>query len=254
MATRLRPGPVTHPPEFADIPGARIAYRTWGGDPDAQTTSHAWGSPDVPAVVWLHGASGDGTTWAEIAPTLPVRSHALDRRGYGASSRFPAAEYGPAAEVDDIIGLLDVLGLDRAVIAGHSAGGVVAWRTAVTFPARVAALILEECPAPLPHDLHPVHPDGEPDYDWAARLSILTHVNNPDPTWWDDLTRIEAPTLVIAGGPTSHFAQDEIHRMAAQIPGSELRTIKAGHAVHANQPAAFTSVVTTFLAAALTRR
>ncbi|WP_217809778.1 alpha/beta fold hydrolase [Micromonospora sp. NBS 11-29] len=48
--------------------------------------------------------------------------------------------------------------------------------------------------------------------------------------------RINVPTLVVAGGPTSHLPQHELARMAPRIPAARLVTIDAGHAVPANRP------------------
>jgi 3-oxoadipate enol-lactonase len=218
--------------EFAALDGIRLAYRTWG-DPAARP------------MVWLHGGSSDGDSWAGIAPGLPVHSYAIDLRGYGASDR--SERYGPEVSRDDVVAFLDALGLDRVTLAGHSAGAVVAYLTAITHPDRVAALVLEEPVPPVPHDMHPVRPDGELPYDFAARLATLAWVNEPDPVWWDRLATITAPTLLIAGGEQSHLDQDDLARMAARIPGAELVTIAAGHGVHGVRPAEFTAAVAGFL-------
>ncbi|GLY03449.1 MULTISPECIES: alpha/beta hydrolase [Actinoplanes] len=222
--------------DVVDVPGARIAYRVHGP---------VDGPGDGRPVVWLHGGSSDGTSWETVAAALPLRSYALDLRGYGASSR--ASAYGIKITQQDVIAVLDALGLDRVVLAGHSAGGVVAWRAALAHPGRFTALILEEPPPPVPHRLDPPPPTGPIPYDWAARQAVLDVVNNPDPSWWDDLSRITVPTLMIAGGPESFLDQDTLRRMAAEIPGSTFVTIGGGHRAHVNKPAEFTAAVADFL-------
>jgi pimeloyl-ACP methyl ester carboxylesterase len=78
-------------------------------------------------------------------------------------------------------------------------------------------------------------------------LGVLGQLNDPDPAWWDRLTDITAPTLVIAGGPTSHIPQDKLAEAAARLPHGTLQVIPAGHEVHANRPAEFTAAVLQFL-------
>lgn len=68
---------------------------------------------------------------------------AYDARGHGASS--PATEpraYGYAELTDDLVAILDGLGIDRAVLAGASMGAHTALRLALTAPARVAGLVV----------------------------------------------------------------------------------------------------------------
>jgi 3-oxoadipate enol-lactonase len=80
-----------------------------------------------------------------------------------------------------------------------------------------------------------------------VRPAVINQLNAPDPNWWESIARISAPTLVIAGGPTSHPPQDTIAAMADQFPAGPLVTIPAGHQVHATRPAEFSTEVRTFL-------
>jgi pimeloyl-ACP methyl ester carboxylesterase len=70
--------------------------------------------------------------------------HAIapDQRGYGGSDR-PAdvAAYDMHHLCGDLVGLLDVLGLERAVFAGHDWGGFVAWAMPILHPDRCAGVI-----------------------------------------------------------------------------------------------------------------
>ncbi|MEV1330965.1 alpha/beta fold hydrolase [Micromonospora costi] len=222
--------------EFAELPALRMAYRTWG-------PRH--GRP----VLLLPGGAADGSTWATVAARLAddgLRSYAPDPRGFGASDR--TGPYGLAVARDDVRALCDVLALDRPVLVGHSSGAVVAALFAEAHPDRVAALVLEEPPPPVPLGLRlPARPPGPLGYDWAAREAVVADLNRPDPDGWARFGRITAPTLVVAGGPASHLPQADLARMAARLPAGDLVTIDAGHAVHASHPDEFVAAVRAFL-------
>ncbi|MGV9369467.1 MULTISPECIES: alpha/beta fold hydrolase [Micromonospora] len=222
---------------YADLPGLRMAYRSWG---------RAGGRP----LVALHGGTGSGESWATLAAALgaTTRTYAPDLRGYGATG--PASAYSLELVRDDVRGLLDALELPRVTVLGHSSGAVAAHLLARAYPDRVAALVLVEPPPPVPLGLRlPPRPDGPLPYDWAAREAFVAELNAPPPTWWEGLAEITAPTLVVAGGPASHLPQHELARMAARIPAARLVVVEGGHAVPAARPAEFATAVRDFLAA-----
>ncbi|MFD0584479.1 alpha/beta fold hydrolase [Dactylosporangium darangshiense] len=72
-------------------------------------------------------------------------------------------------------------------------------------------------------------------------------LREPDPAWWEALARIEAPTLVLSGGPKSHIPPARLKAMTAAIPGARLVTIAAGHRIHSTALPQFTAAVLEFL-------
>lgn len=210
--------------------------------------TRTWGPPAAPAMVLLHGVTGDGGAWAEFAPRFADRWHVIapDQRGHGRSRHAEAYSFDLFA--DDLHGLLDAYDIERAVLVGHSMGGVVAYRYAERHPERVAAMVLEEAPPPVPlgRELGP-RPAGELDYDWALRAPILAELNDPGPDWPDRLATIAVPTLVVAGGERSHLPQADIATMAGFMPAARLVTIDAGHLVHETRPDEFATAVKDFL-------
>jgi 2-succinyl-6-hydroxy-2,4-cyclohexadiene-1-carboxylate synthase len=94
----------------------------------------------------LHGFTGSAATWAGLAAQLAPQRQciALDLIGHGKSGA-PAdpARYTMDHAVQDIAGLLDVLGISRVDLLGYSLGGRLALQFAVAAPGRVRALILE---------------------------------------------------------------------------------------------------------------
>ncbi|MDG4820547.1 alpha/beta hydrolase [Asanoa sp. WMMD1127] len=201
-------------------------------------------------MVLLHGGGGDGSTWDELAPRFAQRRpvHVPDLRGMGRSER--TGPYGMTVFRDDLLALLDRLALDRVVLVGHSLGGFVSFLATLAAPDRVEALVLEECPPPVPLGI-PVPtglPPSAPYYDREIRPAVLETLNGPDPRWWAELSAIPVPVLVVAGGPTSFLPQDVLAKMAARIQAGELVTIPVGHLVHPEAPDAFADAVETFLA------
>src|SRR5688572_23096480 len=71
----------------------------------------------------------------------------MDLRGFGQSA--PAEHYDIAAQLADIAGVLDTLGLPRAPLIGHSLGATFLQDFAVTRPDRLAALVLADPTARL---------------------------------------------------------------------------------------------------------
>jgi pimeloyl-ACP methyl ester carboxylesterase len=94
-------------------------------------------------VVCLHGITAQHRAFNAAARYLEP-SHGLvgvDLRGRGDSDK-PESGYSLEAHAADVVRVLDHLGLQRAVLAGHSMGGFVALKTALLFPERVRALVL----------------------------------------------------------------------------------------------------------------
>jgi pimeloyl-ACP methyl ester carboxylesterase len=98
-----------------------------------------------PAVVLCHGFPELAYSWRHQVPALAAagfRAIAPDQRGYGGTDR-PAevAAYDIHHLTGDLVGLLDALGIERAVFAGHDWGGLIVWQMALLHPARTAGVI-----------------------------------------------------------------------------------------------------------------
>jgi 2-hydroxy-6-oxonona-2,4-dienedioate hydrolase len=98
---------------------------------------------DEPALVLMHGFPDDSRIYDRLVPALsPRRAVVFDFLGYGGSGRPPAGAAGPAGHLHQLGAVLDGLGLETAVLAGHDASGPVAVDYALTAPGRVGELIL----------------------------------------------------------------------------------------------------------------
>jgi 2-hydroxy-6-oxo-octa-2,4-dienoate hydrolase len=105
------------------------------------------GEPDAPPVLLLHG-SGPGVTayanWRLTIPTLATRLRVVapDLVGFGFTERSGDVEYSMDLWVDQVLGVLDGLGIERASVVGNSFGGGLALRLATRHPDRVHRLVL----------------------------------------------------------------------------------------------------------------
>ncbi|HZT54033.1 MAG TPA: alpha/beta fold hydrolase, partial [Gaiellaceae bacterium] len=106
-----------------DVGGARLWYDEAGTGP---------------AVLLLHGDLGDSGLWEPVVPLLAERVRAIrtDLRFFGRSTG-PAA---PWSWPEDVVGVLDGLGLERAALVGLSLGGQIALDVALAHPERLWAL------------------------------------------------------------------------------------------------------------------
>lgn len=98
-----------------------------------------------PLVILCHGFPESWYSWRHQLAALSAagfRAVAPDMRGYGQSDRPEAVDqYTMLHLVGDMVGLLDALGTDQAVIVGHDWGAPVAWHSALLRPDRFRAVI-----------------------------------------------------------------------------------------------------------------
>ncbi|WP_363321936.1 alpha/beta hydrolase [Phreatobacter sp.] len=102
---------------------------------------------------------------------------AYDLRGFGESSK-PASGYDYASFVKDLAGLMDSLGIRRAVISGHSLGALIAQDFAASHPDRVEALVLT---APQPRTVATAASD--PIKAFIQRMEALPSQTASGPEW-----------------------------------------------------------------------
>lgn len=106
------------------------------------------------AVVLLHGWNGSTFSMRYAIAELAERYRvvAVDLPGYGYSTRAEHLDYTSSRQAAVVLALMDKLGIDRAVVLGHSMGGGVAMRLALADPDRVPKLVLVA--SVTPRELH----------------------------------------------------------------------------------------------------
>ena len=155
----------------AEINGAELNYELSG---------------EGPAVALIHEGVCDLRMWDELVAALAPEFTVLryDMRGYGESTLPP----GPFSQSDDVLTLLDLVGIDNTALVGVSYGGRVALDTAFVAPERVTSLLLA---APGLRDHEWSRTVGEfgdeeerlldaGDVDGATELNVRLWVDGPD--------------------------------------------------------------------------
>jgi pimeloyl-ACP methyl ester carboxylesterase len=208
---------------------------------------------------------------------------AVSHRGHGDSDK-PATGYRVADFAADVVSFLDALGIDRAVLAGHSGSCLVARRVAIDQPERVAGLILEASPTTLRGNarleafvtevvagLHdPIDPgfarafvvDTSSDQLEPAALNQLVTelLKVPARVWQEmftsllayddlaDLGRVAARTLLIWGDSDGLIGREMQERLAAVLPCEDLLVYAGvGHTPRWEDPSRFATDAATFV-------
>lgn len=210
----------------------------------------AWSASEalhVP-VVLLPATAETAEDWDLVASALSASRtvYAINLRGHGGSDW--AGDYSIQSLAGDVCGLLDELGERPVDLVGHSLGGLVACRVACTRPALLRRLVLEDVGLLHPRSAaFPARPDCDMPFDWRVVEQVRPEIDDPDPYWEQIIAAVEAPTLVIAGGPRSHVPQEHVAELVHLLPNGQLVTLDTGHLVHATQPAEFVEQLQAFL-------
>ncbi|SRR6266516_103860 len=125
--------PIEH--GYAEVNGIRLHYAESGSGDDL--------------VILLHGFPEFWYSWRHQLTALGNRYHVVapDMRGYNLSDKPPRiADYRIDLLVEDVIGLIDHFGADKAALVGHDWGAGVAWAVAQKYPKRLRRLAILQVP------------------------------------------------------------------------------------------------------------
>jgi pimeloyl-ACP methyl ester carboxylesterase len=178
--------------------------------------AETFGERGDPAILLIMGSSASMDWWeTEFCERLTAAGRYVvryDHRDTGRSVSYPAGEpgYGFDDLVDDAVGLLDPLGLDRVHVAGMSMGGGIAQVIALSHPERVASLTLIST-SPVDGD-HGVLPSMSEETGAAFAAA-------PEPDWSDDDAVIDFLVHLarVSASPARSFEESDFRRVAACI-------------------------------------
>lgn len=243
---------------------------------------NAAGSP----LVFINSLGTDLRIWDAIIPHF-VASHRIirhDKRGHGVSG-CPVPPYTIRQHADDLVGLLDHLAIESAIVVGISVGGMIAMDFAINHPGRIEKLVLCDT-APkigtvamwneridtlrangmahlgkiiLSRWFAPNFATEQPDayagyYNMLTRTPIDGYTGTcealRDADLWPDVRTIQAPTLVLCGAEDLATPPEDAAQLAAAIPTASFQPIaNAAHLPCIEQPEEMATMLQPFLAA-----
>ncbi|WP_310467977.1 alpha/beta hydrolase [Sphingomonas sp.] len=243
------------------------------------------GDPKGAPLLLLHGFTDTSRSWSLIAPYLDgYRLIIPDQRGHGAADA-PACCYATSVMAEDARLLLNALGIDKAAVAGHSMGSMIAISLAADHPQRVSKIVLigstalvpvkrgdwlfdevSALKAPLDPNspfMKEWHPSNQPtpiDPAFATAgmdelLAVQLHV-------WRGVMRelalvpvgrhaadVKSPVLILSGGKDPLFPAEHHASLVKAFPGAEAHVFAdLGHNPLWERPAELGRVIDAFLA------
>lgn len=243
---------------------------------------------ELPLII-IHGLLGSADNWRSHirAWRRKRRVVAVDLRNHGQSPHADDMSY--TAMSNDVLALMERLGIERAHVLGHSMGGKVAMSIARRAPERVTSLLVADiAPVAYGHghdeifaamrEVQSGRPADRREADEllarhidsrAVRLFLATNLQRGEGelTLRVGLTQIidgypaiiappagerayNGPCMVLRGAESDYVQDDMLPTLRKVLPKARIITLKdAGHWLHADQPAAFSQAVETFIEA-----
>ena len=251
------------------------------------TTLQVWTAGEGSPVLFLHGLGWDSALWWPFVQRYTATHRVIcpDTRGHGGSDA-PPGPYAIAQFAEDMVALLDALGIGRAAVVGLSQGGMTALHMATRSPARVGCLAalataarVDPATAAALEDRIVAQREAGPEA--AARLAARGIFSDAfldrAPGYLDafvtwraamplapleaatragighdvtaDLPAIAVPTLVVAGGADRLIAPAVTRSIADAVPGARFAELPgAGHMLAVEQPGPLAALLDPLLA------
>jgi pimeloyl-ACP methyl ester carboxylesterase len=170
--------------------------------------------------IFQHGLGGDADqTFAFFPPGHPFRLLTLECRGHGETRPLgPEDKLSIATFADDVIELMEELGIERAIVGGISMGAAVALNIALRFPDRCRALILSR-PAwedkPNPPTLHVLTKVAKLIRKHGAQEGLKHFRELPD---YNDVLKASPDNIVAIESQFTHPRAEETVAKLERIP------------------------------------
>lgn len=235
-------------------------------------------------LVLIHGFMGGSAQWIGCRDILQKQADmvAVDLPGFGGNAHLPPID-SIGGYADWVVGHLRSLGVQKYHLLGHSMGGMIAQEVALRDGERIGRLVLYATGAvgdlpgrfeTIEHSKRRAEEDGPAatarriaatwfldreaaaGYEHCAAIAAQTRLPaieaglNAMQAWSGErnLTQIQQKTLVLWGDHDRTYQWSQIHKLWEAIPNSSLAVVPAcAHALHAEKPDLFQSLISDFL-------
>lgn len=242
------------------------------------------GDPNGEPLLLLHGYTDTSRSWSLVAPYLArYRLLIPDQRGHGATDA-PECCYGTSEFAFDAKLFMDAIKIERAAVAGHSMGSMVAITMAAEYPDRVSSIVLIGSTAltpvkrgtwlydqvaglkwplnpksPFMLEWHPANQPTPVDAEFAQ--AVMNDLLAVRPHVWRSVMRelayvpvgrhaadVKAPVLVLSGGKDPLFPQEHHASLLKAFPNAQERVFpELGHNPNWEQPKTVATAISQFL-------
>lgn len=238
-------------------------------------------------LVILHGLFGSLDNWMTLAKKLGEHFEVfvLDARNHGQSPHSTDFNYDVMA--DDLYAFLMEHQIIDPIILGHSMGGKSAMQFAMNYPNKLAKLIVADIAPkayPVHHseildgmlsiDLNVINTRKGADKElskyigdlstrqfllknlywvekdklaWRFNLSVINNTIEIIGQGLENIEEFDKPTLFIRGEKSNYITENDFDSIKKIFPITEIKTMNTGHWVHAENPAEFLQIVSSFL-------
>ncbi len=275
MSSRIRRLLEGLPAQDIAVPGGTLSYRRSG--------------QAGPWLVLLHGIGSGSGSWVQQLSDLGAafRVVAWDAPGYGRSSALAAAAPEAAAYAEVLDQLFEALGVERAILVGHSLGALMAAAFARRWPDKVRGLVLadpaqgwgdaddelrESALAERLEGMARLGPEGLAEQRTPALLSPASGAEARSLVHWnmarlrpdgyaqaarmlangrlaDEVAPFRGPVLVLCGDADTITPPAAVQSFAQALPRASYAAIAgAGHASYVERPEAVNDLITSFAA------
>lgn len=234
---------------------------------------------DGDAVVFLHPATTSGKVWGYQEPVFAAAGHRFigySRRSYAGSDPGPADS--TSSDADDLLQLIDSLGIRSFHGVGVAAGGIRLIDFALSYPDRLKSMVIACTTGGVTDPSYEavsstLLPKGFADLPPAFReLSASYRVANPEGTkaWemqvasaipgkrsrlkekniitWDGISQLDKPVMLLTGDADLYMPPAVLDMFAAKLPKAEKHVINAAaHSVYWERPDIFNGLVLDFI-------
>ncbi len=189
-------------------------------------------------IVFVHGIGSRLETWETTTPQFPGFRHlTYDVRGMGESGSEP----GPVSLetwARDLDALMEALGIEKAIVAGHSMGGAITQRFAIDFPHRVEGIILFATSSRVGGPLAAGWLKRAEEFEAAGNLP-MAETNRAVARYRMDegLKKVTVPALILVGDADTQTPAGGSVIMYRCIPNAELEIYPGiGHSIYKDEP------------------